>query len=105
LKVARASTAQNTALVVVSTPFPTFVGHASRSQCLEDDVVLEFDATHRLSKLIAAWENLSVGAASFGEQLQVGMLFFLIFGILASFTSFSYFLPFSVREVLLSGSL
>jgi hypothetical protein len=97
-KAGGASTAQNTALVVVSTPLSTssLVGHASSSQCLEDDVVLEFDATHRLSKLIVAWENLSVGAASFGEQLQV---------ILASFTYFSYFLPFLVREVLLSGSL
>jgi hypothetical protein len=31
--------------------------------------VLEFDATHRLSKLTTAWENVSAGAASFGEQL------------------------------------
>jgi hypothetical protein len=42
-----ASTAQNMALVVVSTLLPTssLVGHASSSQRLEDDVVLEFDAT------------------------------------------------------------
>jgi hypothetical protein len=35
------------ALVVVSTLLPTssLVGHASSSQRLEDDVVLEFDAT------------------------------------------------------------
>jgi hypothetical protein len=54
---------------MVSTPLPTSspIGHASSSQRLEDDVVLEFDATHRLSKLSVAWENLSVGAASFGE--------------------------------------
>jgi hypothetical protein len=39
-------------------------------------VVLEFDATHRLSKLIAAWEGLSARAASFGEQLRVGIFFF-----------------------------
>jgi uncharacterized membrane protein YesL len=58
---------------------------------LEDDVVLEFDATHHLSKLTAAWENLLVGAASFGEQLHVGIFFFLVFGILSSF---SHFLPF-----------
>jgi hypothetical protein len=56
---------------MVSTPLPTssLVGHASSNQCLEDDVVLEFDAIHRLSKLTTSWENLSVGAASFGKQL------------------------------------
>jgi hypothetical protein len=91
---AGASTAQDMALVLVSIPLPTSspVGHASSSQRLEDDVVLPFDATHHLSKLTVAWENLSAGAASFGEQLQVGIFFFLVFGILASFTS-SHFLP------------
>jgi hypothetical protein len=71
LEVAGASTAQDTALVVVSTPRSTSspISHASSSQRLEDDVVLEFDATHRLSKLTTAWENVSAGAASFGEQL------------------------------------
>jgi hypothetical protein len=71
LKVAGASTVQDTALVVVSTPLPTSspVGHASSNQRLEDDVMLEFDITHRLSKLTEAWENLSAGVASFGEQL------------------------------------
>jgi hypothetical protein len=68
-------------------------------------VVLQFDATHRLSKLTASWGRLAAGAASFGEQLQVGIFFFLIFGIMACFTLFSYFLPFSVGEVFLSGSL
>jgi hypothetical protein len=62
---------QDTALVVVSTslssphPASQFLGN----QHLKDDVVLEFDATHRLSKLTMAWEGLSVRAASFGEQL------------------------------------
>jgi hypothetical protein len=62
---------QDMALVMVSTSLLTSspVGHASTSQCLEDDVVLEFDTTHRLSKLIVAWENLLARAASFGEQL------------------------------------
>jgi hypothetical protein len=68
-------------------------------------VVLEFDATHCLSKLTVAWENLSALAATFREQLQVGIFFLLVFGIMASFTIFSHFLPFSVGEVLLSGSL
>jgi hypothetical protein len=69
--VAGASTAQHTALVVVSTPLPTSspIGHASSNRCLEDDVVLEFDTTHRLSKLTIAWENISTRMASFGEQL------------------------------------
>jgi hypothetical protein len=67
-KVAGASTAQDTALVVVSAPLPTSspIGHTSSSQHLEDDVVLEFDATHCLSKLIMAWESLLARAASFG---------------------------------------
>jgi hypothetical protein len=107
LEVAGASTAQDTALVMVSTPLPTSstVGHASSSLRLEDDVVLEFDTTHCLSKLTTAWENLSARATSFGEQLEVGIFFFLVFGILASFTLFSHFLPFSAGEVFLSGSL
>jgi hypothetical protein len=76
-KAARASTVQNMALVMVSTPLLTssLVGHASSSQRLEDDVVLEFDSTHHLSKPTVAWENLSARAASFGEQLQVGIFF------------------------------
>lgn len=35
-----------------------------------DKVLQEFDATHCLSKLSAAWANLSTGATSFGELLQ-----------------------------------
>jgi hypothetical protein len=69
------------------------------------DVVLEFDTTHHLSKMTMAWENLLARATSFGEQLQVGIFFFLVFSILASFTLFSHFLPFSMGEVFLSGSL
>jgi hypothetical protein len=68
---ARASTAQDTVLVMVSAPLPTssLIDHASSSQRLEDDVVLEFYATHCLSKLTVAWEKLLARAASFGEQL------------------------------------
>jgi hypothetical protein len=59
-EVAGASTAQDMALVMVLTPLLTSspINHASSSQRLEDDVVLEFDATHCLSKLTVAWENL-----------------------------------------------
>jgi hypothetical protein len=68
-------------------------------------VVLQFEATHHLSELTASWGRLAASTTSFGEQLQVGIFFFLIFGILACFTLFSYFLPFSAREVFLLGSL
>jgi hypothetical protein len=66
------------ALVMVSTslPCPPHAGQSSNNQCLEDDVVLEFDATHRLSKLTMAWEDLSAGVTSFGEYLRVGIFFF-----------------------------
>jgi hypothetical protein len=69
------------------------VNHASSRQRLEDDVELEFDVTQCLSKLIGAWENLSVGAASFGEQLYVGIFFFLFWhsGFFYSLFLFSSF--------------
>jgi hypothetical protein len=69
--VARASTAHDTTLVVVSMPQPTSspAAHASNSLRLEDDVVLQFEATHHLSELTVTWHKLSIGAASFREQL------------------------------------
>ena len=36
---------------------------------LDDDVLHQFDATHRLSELTAAWGNLVTFATSFGENL------------------------------------
>ena len=44
---------------------------ASGGPPLADDVVQQFDATHRLSELTAAWGSLSTLATSFGERLQV----------------------------------
>ena len=44
---------------------------ASGGPPLDDDVVQQFDATHRLSELTAAWGNLATFATSFGEKLQV----------------------------------
>ena len=44
---------------------------ASGGPLLADDMVQQFDATHRLSKLTAAWGSLSTLATSFGEKLQV----------------------------------
>jgi hypothetical protein len=92
--------------VVVSLAQPTSstAGCASSSLRLEEDAVLQFDATHHLSELTASWGRLAASAASFGEQFQVG-IFFLIFGFSACFTLFAQFLPFSVGLVFLSGSL
>ena len=44
---------------------------ASGGPPLADDVVQQFDATHRLSQLTAVWGSLSTLATSFGEKLQV----------------------------------
>ena len=38
---------------------------------LDDDVLHQFDATHRLSELTAAWGNLATFMTFFGEKLQV----------------------------------
>ena len=62
---------QEIALVVPSlhrpaSPSPLL---ASGGSPLADDVVQQFDATHRLSKLTAAWGNLATFATSFGEKL------------------------------------
>jgi hypothetical protein len=58
---AGASLVLDTTLVLALTSLP--------SRRLAEDVVLEFDATHHLSKLTTAWEGLSAGATSFGELL------------------------------------
>jgi hypothetical protein len=98
---------QDTTLVVVSNSLscPPPAGQSLDNQCLEDDVVLEFDATHRLSKLTAAWVGLSAGAASFGEQLQVGIFLFFFLVAQLLLLLFLVFFVFSMREVFLSGSL
>jgi hypothetical protein len=79
MEVAGISIAVTLALVVVSSAQLTSsaTGHASSSLCLEEDVVLQFDATHRLSELTTSWGRLAAGAASFGEQLQVRASFAL----------------------------
>jgi hypothetical protein len=71
MEVAKVSTVVASALVVVSSAQLTSspAGHASGSLRLEEDVVLQFDATHRLSELTMSWGRLATGAASFGEQL------------------------------------
>ena len=57
---------------------PSLIASASPSASLgtgalrlDDDVLHQFDATHRLSELTAAWGNLASSMTSFGEKLQV----------------------------------
>ena len=61
------------ALVVPSSPRPTSPSPSltSGGPPFADDVVQQFDATHRLSELTAAWGSLSSLATSFEEKLQV----------------------------------
>jgi hypothetical protein len=96
-EVAEASTAQVAALVVVSSAQPTSsaTGHPSSGLRLEEDVVLQFDATHRLFELTESWGRVAAGVASFGEQLQVVIFLFLFLSsqfILLSFLIFFLFL-------------
>ena len=52
-----AGASQDTALVLPSLPAPASPSAplGTNSQRLDNDVLLQFDATHRLSKLTAAW--------------------------------------------------
>ena len=65
-----AGASQGTTLVLFSLPWPASPSAplASGVQCLDDDVVQQFDATHQLSELTAAWGTF---ATSFGGKLQV----------------------------------
>ena len=73
-----ASASQEVALVIPSSPRPASPSPslASGGPPFADDVVQQFDATHRLSELTAARGNLSSLATSFGEKLQVS--FFIV---------------------------
>ena len=59
------------ALVVPPSPQPASPSPslASGGPSFSGDVVQQFDATHRLSELTAAWGSLSTLATSFGEKL------------------------------------
>jgi hypothetical protein len=66
--------AAHVAALVLSSSHQSVSPHVAlgtSSQCLDDDVLREFDATHRLSELTMDWGILTVDAASFGEKLQV----------------------------------
>ena len=68
-----AMASQEIALVMPSSPRPASPSPllASGGPPLADDVVQQFDATHLLSELTAAWRSLSTLVTSFGEKLQV----------------------------------
>ena len=68
-----ALTSREIASVVPSSPRPASPSPSLTSGGLPfaDEVVQQFDATHRLSELTAAWGSLSTLATSFGEKLQV----------------------------------
>jgi len=78
---------QEIALVVASLPRPASPSPllASGGLPLADDVVQQFDATHRLSELTVAWGSLSTLATSFGEKLQVS--FFAVLSLDVCFSS------------------
>jgi len=63
-----AEASQGTSLVLSSLPRPASPSAPLPSgvQRLDDDVVQQFDATHRLSELTAAWGTF---ATCFGEKL------------------------------------
>ena len=75
-------------MVVPSSPQPASPSPslASGGPPFTDDVVQQFDATHRLSELTAAWGSLSTLVTSFGEKLQVGFtatLFYVLVFLLS----------------------
>ena len=59
-----------------------------------EDVVHQFDATHRLSELTASWGDFATFATSFGEKLQLSFMKFLLwmFVFLLFLCLFSLFL-------------
>jgi len=72
----------------LASPSPSL---ASGGPPFADDVVQQFDATHRLSELTAAWGSLSTLATSFGEKLQVGFSAVPSLDARFSFVLMSYF--------------
>jgi hypothetical protein len=93
-----ASVALDMALALASTSSssPSLADQFVDDQHLVDEVVQEFDVTHHLSELSAAWANLTAHTASFGELLQVNAFsfslpFFLIWCPSFFFPSLSYF--------------
>ena len=67
-----------------------------------DDVVHQFDATHRLSELTASWGDFATLATSFGEKLQVSFSEVLSLDVRLSPILMPFF-SLSFCSVLLSG--
>ena len=84
-----AGASQDTALVLPSLPTPASPSAplGTSSQRLDDDVLLQFDATHRLLELTAAWEALST---SFGEKLQVSFSGVLSLDVRSLFSFYAF---------------
>jgi len=97
-----AGASQDTALVLPSLPAPASPSAplGTSSQRLDDDVLLQFDATHRLSELTAAWGPIST---SFGEKLQVSFSGVLSLDVRLCFVLMP-FLSLSFCSVFFSGS-
>ena len=68
-----ARTSQDTALGLPSLHQPASPSAplGTSDQRLDEDVLQQFDATHRLSELTAAWGTFATFATSFGEKLHV----------------------------------
>ena len=66
-----AGASQDTTLALPSLPALTSPSAPLGASRLDGDVLHQFDATHRLSELTAAWGNLASSATSFGEKLRV----------------------------------
>ena len=66
-----AGASQDTALALPSLPAPASPSAplGTGASHLDDDVLHQFDATHRLSELTTAWGNLASSATYFGEKL------------------------------------
>ena len=86
----------------VSLTLPSLHRPSSPSAPLStEDVVHQFDATHRLSELTASWGDFATFATSFGEKLQVSFLKFFLW--MSVFLLFLCLFSLSFCSVLLSG--
>ena len=100
-----AGASQDTALVLPSLHRPASPSAplGTSGQRLDDDVLQQFDATHRLSELTAAWGTFATFATSFGEKLQVSFSEVLSLDVRLSSVLMSYF-SLSFCSVFFSGS-
>ena len=91
----------DTALVLRSLPAlasPSALRGTS-SQRLDDDVLLQFDATHHLSEFTTAWGAVST---YFCEKLQVRFFGVLSLDVRSSFSSYAFSLSLSLSLSLFS---